>query len=80
MGYADLYYEGLLRANWTEIVGQGLQKMVQLERFRQGAVFVRVASPLFLVELKGQEAEILRRIHKVHPALRGAKRLEFTVG
>ncbi|MFN4182992.1 MAG: DUF721 domain-containing protein [bacterium] len=80
MAMGDLYYEGLLRAKWEEIVGKELQEIAHLQRFKEGKVWVRVPTPVFLYEIQQKEKEILRRIHKAHPALQCVKKLVFCVG
>ncbi|MHA2609635.1 MAG: DUF721 domain-containing protein [bacterium JZ-2024 1] len=80
MGMGDLYYEGLLRVKWKEIVGSEWDEIAHLVRFQDGKVWVRVPAPVFLYEIQAKEGEILKRIHKAHPALHYVKKLVFCVG
>ncbi len=64
LGYENLYYSGILKRNWQNVVGDLIARVSNPDRIERDILFIKCSNPAWKQELHFFKEEIKNNVNK----------------
>ena len=64
LGFENLYYSGILKKNWSKVVGNLIAKVSSPDRVERDILYIKCSNPSWKQELYFFKDEIVKNVNK----------------